>query len=66
MPEPLGTDTNIVACSRLGTMLYLYIQKGNVAMKSEKLQQDIGETAACMKRIMMAKKWCDQLKSNAT
>ena len=32
-PEPLGIDTKNVACSMLGTMLYLYIQKGKEATK---------------------------------
>ena len=32
-PEPLGTKMKNVACSRLGTMLHLEIQKGKEAMK---------------------------------
>ena len=32
-PEPLGTEMKNVACSRLGTMLHLDIQKGKEAMK---------------------------------
>ena len=45
-----------MACSRLGNMLYLDIQKGYEAMKTEILQRKFGGTAACMKKLMMAKK----------
>ena len=55
-----------VACYRLGTMLYLEIQKGKEAMKTSEFQQQIGRTVACMKRLMMATKGCDQLTSNET
>ena len=55
-----------VACSRLGTMLYLDIQMGKEAMKTSKFQQKIRGTAACMKRPMMATKGCGQLTSNDT
>ena len=45
-----------VACYRLETMLYIDIQKGEEAMKSEKFQKQIGGTAAFMKRPTMNKK----------
>ena len=34
--EPLGKETNNVACSRLGRMLHPEIQKGKEAMKTSK------------------------------
>ena len=33
-PDPLGMDINNVLCSRLGTMLYLDIKKGEETMKT--------------------------------
>ena len=33
-PEPLGTEIKILACSRLGAMLHLEIQKRKEAMKA--------------------------------
>ena len=60
-PEPLGTDIKNVACSRLGTMLYLDIQKGEGTTKMAEYQQRIGGTSACMKRLTMATKVCEQL-----
>ena len=33
-PEPLGKEMKNVACSRLGAMLHLEIQKGKEAMKT--------------------------------
>ena len=53
-------------CSRLGNMLYLDIQKGKEATKTENFQQQIRGTAAFMKRLMMATKGCVQLTSNDT
>ena len=44
--EPLGAELKNPVCSRLGTMLYLDIQKGNYAMKSFYYTQDIGGSAA--------------------
>ena len=35
-PEPLGIEMKNVACSRLGTMLHLEIQKGEEAIKTSK------------------------------
>ena len=37
-PEPFRTDMNNGACSRLGTILHLDIQKGNKAMKTYNFQ----------------------------
>ena len=45
-----------LACSRLETMLYLEIQKGKEATKTEKFQQQIGGTSECMDIITMDKK----------
>ena len=55
-----------MACSRFGTMLYLYTQKGEEAMNKETFQQHIGGTAACMKILILAKKLCGQLTSKYT
>ena len=55
-----------VACSRLGTMLHLDIQKGKETMKKSKFQSVLGGTAACMKRLAIATKGCGQLISNDT
>ena len=55
-----------VVCSRLGTMLHLEIQKGKEAMKKSTFQSELGGTAACMKRLAIATKWCVQLTSNDT
>ena len=52
--------------SRLGTMLQLDIQKGKGSIRTPNFQKHIGGTAACMKRLAMAKKGCVQLKSNGT
>ena len=50
-----------VACSRLGKMLHLDIQKLKEAMKTLICQKYLGGTAACMKRLMMATKGCGKL-----
>ena len=65
-PKPLGNKMKNVACSRLGTMLHLEIQKGKEAMKKSKFQSVLVGTAACMKRLAIAIKGCGQLTSNDT
>ena len=65
-PEPLGTETNNLTCSRLGAMLHLDIQKGKEAMKKSTFQSELGGTAACMKRLSIATKGYGQLTSNDT
>ena len=55
-----------VACSRLGTMLYIDIQKGREALKTSKFQNVLGGTTACMKRLDIDTKGCGQLTSNDT
>ena len=65
-PEPLGTETNNVECSSFGTMLHLYIQKGQGGTKISEFQKDLGGTSACMKILAMTNKGCGQLTSNAT
>ena len=57
----LGMDMDNVACSRLGTMLYLYIQKVNEDIKTSTFQLNIGGTASCMKRLIMDTKGGHQL-----
>ena len=64
--DPLCTEINNVACSRLGNMLYLYKQKGKEATKTAEFQQQIGGTAACITRLIRAKKGCEQMTSNET
>ena len=54
-------DINNVACSRLWTMLYPDIQKGKEDTKTAEFQQQIGGTAACMKRLVMDTKGCGKL-----
>ena len=41
-PEPLGMEIKNLACSRLGTMLYLDIQKGREATKKAKFRLQNG------------------------
>ena len=65
-PDPLGTELNNVACSRLGTMLHLEIQKGKEAMKTSNFQNVLGGITAYMKRIAIATKGCGQLTSKDT
>ena len=65
-PEPLGTEMKNVACSRLGTMLHLEIQKGKEAMKMSEYQKDIGVNSAYMNKISVATKGCGQLTSKDT
>ena len=55
-----------VACSRLGTMLHLEIQKWKEAMKTSTFQNVLGGTANCMRRLAIATKWSGQLTSNDT
>ena len=65
-PEPLRTEIKNIDFYRLGTMLYLDIQKGKEATKAEKFQQHIGGTAAWKNIPMIAKKGCGQVMSNDT
>ena len=60
-PDPLGTELNNSACSRLETMFYLRIKKGKVDMKLSDFQQQIGGKSAQMKRITKATKGCGQI-----
>ena len=64
--EPLGTEMKNVACSMLGRMLHLDIQKGKEAMKKSKSQSVLGGTAVFMKRLAIYTKGCGQLTSNDT
>ena len=45
-------------------MLHLDILKGKDAMKTSIFQKKIGGTALCTKILMVATKWCGQLKPN--
>ena len=49
--EPLWTDMKNMACSRLGNMLHLDIQKGKGDMKTSNFQKYLGVTTACMNRL---------------
>ena len=55
-----------VACSRLGTMLHLGIQKGKEAMETLEFQKYLGGTAVCMKILSVDTKGWVQLTSNET
>ena len=55
-----------MACSRLGTMLHLEIQKGKEDIKTSTFQNVLGGTTACMKRLDISIKWCGQMTSNNT
>ena len=57
---------NNMECTRLGTMLYLDIQKWKENMKTSEFQKNLGVTAACMNRLAMAAKGCVQMTSNYT
>ena len=65
-PEPLCTEMNNVACSRLGTMLHLDTKKGKEATKMSKFQKYLGGNAACIKRLDIDTKGCGELKPNDT
>ena len=51
-PEPLGTEFKTVACSVTGALLFIEVQRGKEGMKDILYQQELGSTAACMKRVM--------------
>ena len=53
-PEPLDTEMKNVACSILGMMLHLDIQKGREAMKTSEFQKYIGGTTVCIERLTIA------------
>ena len=55
-----------VACSRLGVMSHLDIQKGKEAMKTSEFQEDLGGTNVFMKIIAIYNKGCGKLISNDT
>ena len=55
-----------VACSRLGTLLHLEIQKGKEAMKISGFQKYLEDTTACIKRLPMDTKGREILTSNDT
>ena len=55
-----------LAFSRLGNMSHLHIQKGKEAMETSEFQKYFVGTAACMKRLAMATKWCGKLTYNDT
>ena len=57
----MGEELNNNTCSRLGTMLYLYIYKVKYEMNTYKFQHDIGDTAACMEIVMKDTKGCGKL-----
>ena len=51
-PEPLSTEFKKVACSITGALLFIEVQRGEECMKDSRYQQELGATAACMKRVM--------------
>ena len=54
------------ACSRLGRMLHLEIQKEKEDMKTSKFQKYLGGITSYMKRLAISTKGCGQLTSNDT
>ena len=64
-PDPLGTEMKNVACSMLGTMLHLDIQRSKEAIKTSTFQHFLIGTTACMKRLAIDTKGCGQLTSNS-
>ena len=61
--DPLEMELRNKARYKLGTMLYLEIQKGGDAMKASDFQQDIIGTAYLTKIIMKTTKGCSKLSS---
>ena len=49
--ESLGTEMKHMACARLGTMLYLDIQKWKEARNTSEFQKDIRDTTMCTMRL---------------
>ena len=64
--NPYSTEMKNVACSRLGTVLHLDIQKEKEAIKTSTFQKYLGGTVARMKIRMIYTKGCGQLTSNDT
>ena len=60
-PKPLVIDMKNVACWRLRTILHLDIQQGKEDMKKSSFQKYLGGTTACMKRLAISTKGCDQI-----
>ena len=59
--ESLGTEMNNVVCSRLGTMLYLRIQKGKEDTKTEECKQKTIGTTEFTNILIMDTKFCGQM-----
>ena len=50
--EPLGTEFKTVARYVTGVLIFIEVQRGKEGMKDSCYDQDLGDTAACIKRIM--------------
>ena len=55
-PEPLGTKFKNVACSVIGSLILILIQRGKYGTKNRNYHLELGTMAACMKIIMEATK----------
>ena len=50
--DSLGTEFKTVACSVTGALLVIEVHRGKVGMKTSRYQQELGDPAACTKRMM--------------
>lgn len=53
-PKPLGTEFKTVACTKTGTPLHLEMQCGAIPMHLLQFHSDVGATAACTLRLILA------------
>ena len=58
--EPTGTEFKTVACYVTGYFLFIEFQIVKEGMNNIKYQKDLGETAACTKRMTEARKGIGQ------
>ena len=58
--DPLGTNFKTVACSLTGALLFIEVLRGKEGMKDSRYQQELGDTAACTKRMMKETKGISQ------
>ena len=55
-PEPLGAEFKAVACYITGALLFVEVQEGKEGINHIKYKNELGSTAACTKRMMVATK----------
>ena len=59
-PEPLGIEFKTVVYYVTGALLFIEVQKGKEGMNHSKYKKDLGETAACTKRMTESTKGIGQ------